>query len=82
MILNLILLVLVGIFLISTIYFILQTRKLNKEINKIKKTNVGTLILADKDSFYLELRDASSIEQIYKSEHVVFDVKQNIKTLN
>lgn len=79
MILNLILLVLVGIFLISTIYFILQTRKLNKEI---KKTNVGTLILADKDSFYLELRDASSIEQIYKSEHVVFDVKQNIKTLN
>ena len=82
MILNLILLILVCIFLIATIYFILQTRKLNKEINELKKTNVGTLILADKDSFYLELRDESSIEQIYKSEHVIFDVKRNIKTLN
>lgn len=82
MMLNIILGILAVIFLITTIYFILQVRKLNGQLNEVKNSNVGTLILSDRESFYLELNDENSVEKIYKSQYVVFNVKKDIKTLN
>ena len=78
MILNLAILLIAMLNILLSIFLVYRIKKVNIK----KQSQIGTIILDDKNSFYIELNDEESINKIHNSDYVLFAVKDNIKTLN
>ena len=67
----------------SIIYFWYRANKLYKDReDDINKRFVGTILLNDDESLYLELNDQNSMNKIFNSDYVIFDVQKKTNTLN
>lgn len=64
--------------LLLSMYCVILKRKMNKE----KQSALGTIIMADSDSLYIEMNDYESIENLRKSEYAVFKVQIQKNSLN
>lgn len=78
MILNLAILLIAMLNILLSIFLVYRIKKVNIK----KQSQIGTIILDDKNSFYIELNDEEAINKIHNSDYVLFAVKDNIKTLN
>lgn len=59
--------IIINVVLLSIIIFMLVKRK--------RSASVGTIVLDDGNSMYVELNDKESIKQIKESDEVIFKVR-------
>lgn len=59
--------IIINVVLLSIVIFMLVKRK--------RGTSVGTIVLDDGNSMYVELNDKESLKQIKESDEVIFKVR-------
>lgn len=53
-----------------------------KKINKEKKSALGAIIIADKNSLYVEMKDYESVKKLHESNYAIFEVRIQKNALN
>lgn len=64
--------------LLLSIYCLIVKRKINKE----KQSVLGTIIIVDGDSLYIEMNDYESIKKLREQDYAIFKVQIQKDSLN